>query len=47
MPGYFSLVVHQIKGNQPEHDLAWLKNPCARVAEVSDPRPREEAVGSF
>lgn len=47
MPGYFSLVVYQIKGNQPEHDLAWLKNPCAHVTEVSDPHPREEAVGVF
>lgn len=34
MTGYFYLVIHQIKLNQSEHDLAGLKNACANITEV-------------
>lgn len=33
-PGYFYLVIHQIKLNQSEHDLASFKNVCANVTKV-------------
>lgn len=34
MPGYFYLVIYQIKLNQSEHDLAGLKNAWANITEV-------------
>ena len=47
MPGYFYSVIYQIKLNQSQHDLAWFKNVCASVIEVSGSCPHEEAVVGF
>lgn len=46
-PRYFYSVIRQINLNQSEHDLAWFKNACANVSQVSDSRPHDEAVVGF
>lgn len=34
MPGYFYLVIDQIKLSQSNHNLAWVENACAKVTPV-------------
>lgn len=34
MPGYFYLVIPQIKLSQSKHDFTWFENACAKVTPV-------------